>query len=521
MAAWVDLGSICPASASLLGNRQQTLTDQAHQRPDHPISRDVSNTMSKNKKSSSLTDAVALWKELSDEIDKSQKVSTSNNVLDALEYVLKYQATSKEARQFSDKYMKSIVDAILDHQVARGEKKTNQIIAAILRTAVDIARTDLTGNADEGNCNILDALASIFNKEKKYYGESESSGNPGVRVDMIRRFSHSNLKGFHHLATRLARVTSQFPNLLQLHLLLLASIDATFVVSLDEPAQRISRAAMDHLIGLDDLTKYPTREISLVRHDLQRLCKKLSLSTPQIMSDFNQFWRNLTLKLIKSESQEHKLFGLEEIEFLIDSCRLPEAYIVKGAGGKFVNGRYEISPSVITNGCVSAQTITYERTSDCGKKLRLQPCLMTEPGKSHCDVWFFLSSTLGVDYYFHETNPNEQDKPPLRGWDCCTEGQNPPPTLDKSSNTIPLKDEKGNLEKQLINWAVENDVYGILLGGCIDKSHLRASASLRNFLSKMNTPNLTGEQLLLSNSLSRGASVLESILLCLQASDPQ
>ena len=73
MAAWVDLGSIFPASASLLGNRQQTLTDQAHQRPDHPISRDVSNTMSKNKKSSSLTDAVALWKELSDEIDKSQK----------------------------------------------------------------------------------------------------------------------------------------------------------------------------------------------------------------------------------------------------------------------------------------------------------------------------------------------------------------------------------------------------------------------------------------------------------------
>lgn len=127
MAAWEIWARLCPASASFFGNRQQTLTDQAHQRPDHPISRDVSNTMSKNKKSSSLTDAVALWKELSDEIDKSQKgkfvllliscglpiinsycsrhnvflsiqVSTSNNVLDALEYVLKYQATSKEAR---------------------------------------------------------------------------------------------------------------------------------------------------------------------------------------------------------------------------------------------------------------------------------------------------------------------------------------------------------------------------------------------------------------------------------------
>jgi hypothetical protein len=449
-----------------------------------------------------------------------QQVSTSNKVLDALEYVLKYQATSKEAQQFSNKYMKPIVDAILDQQVARCEKKTNQIIAAILRTAVDIVRKDLTSSSsDAGNCNILDTLASIFNKKKKYYGDTESSGNnnPGVRVDMIKRFSWS---GFHHLATRLARVTSEFPNLDTLHLLLLASIDATFVVSLDEPAQRISRAAKDHLMGLDDLTKYSTQDLFLVRHDLQRLCKNLALSKPRIMSDFNQFWRGLTLKLIKSESQEHKLFGLKEIEYLIDACRLPEAYIVKGAGAKFVNGRYEISSSVITNGCVSAQTITYERTSDCGKKLRLQPCLMTEPGKSHCEVWFFLSSTKGVDYYFHETNLIEQDKPPLLGWDCCTGGQHPPPTLEQSSNTIPLKDEKGNLEKQLINWAVDNDVYGILLGRCIDESHLRASASLRNFLSKMNTPNLTGEQLVLSNSLCRGASVLESILPLITSTGP-
>jgi len=470
--------------------------------------------------SQSLAAAKALWIEVGDGVDdKSLTVFSSNKVLSALQCVIR--CPCKEAQRFSDMYMKPIVNAILDQQVDRNEKDTNKTIAAILRTSIDIATKELTNPCNTKKCSTLEALGSIFDKKKAYYGDSESSGNPQVRVDMIMRFGHSSHKGFHLLAKRLNLASSEFPNIDTLHFLLLATIDASFVLSLDEAPRRISRATMDHLLGEDDLTKYPTQYLYLVRHDLQRLCKKLSLSTPQLMSEFNQFWRSLTLKLIKSESQQHKLFGLKEIEYLIDACRLPEAYIVKGAGYEFVNGRYEISPLVISNGCVSAQTFTYERTSDCGKKLILQPCLMTEPGKSHCDVWFYLSSsTTGVDYYFHETNPNEEQAVPLLGWRCIGGSKHPPPTLEQSSNTVPFKDEKGNLEKQLNKWAVENDVYGIILGRCIDESHLRASAFLINFLSKMNTPNLTSEQLALSNSLGQGASVLESILPLLTSTGP-
>jgi len=469
--------------------------------------------------SQSLAAAKQLWIEVGEGVDdKSLKVFSSNKVLSALQCVIR--CPCKEAQRFSDMYMKPIVNAILDQQVDRNEKDTNKTIAAILRTSIEIATKELTNPCNTKECSTLEALGSIFDKKKAYYGDSDS-GNPQVRVDMIIRFGHSSNKGFHHLATRIAQRPSEFTNIDTLHFLLLATIDASFVLSLDEAPRRISRATMDHLLGEDDLTKYPTQYLYLVRHDLQRLCKKLSLSTPQLMSEFNQFWRSLTLKLIKSESQEHKLFGLKEIEYLIDACRLPEAYIVKGAGYEFVNGRYDISPLVISNGCVSAQTFTYERTSDCGKKLILQPCLMTEPGKSHCDVWFYLSSsTTGVDYYFHETNPNEEQAVPLRDWKCIGGSKHPPPTLEQSSNTIPFKDEKGNLEKQLNKWAVENDVYGIILGRCIDESHLRASAFLRNFLSKMNTPNLTSEQLALSNSLGQGASVLESILPLLTSTGP-
>lgn len=433
-------------------------------------------------------------------------------MLDALEFVVKYHDT-KKAQQFGVKYLKSIVDAILDQQVATGEKK-NQIIVAILRTSVDIIGKELISNGDVKECTALDAIASIFDKKKAYYGDSESSGNPGFRVDMIKRFGDSSRRGFHHLATRVAAQSSEFPRMETLHLILLASIEAAFVMSLDEAPRRISRATMDHLLGSDDLTIHTTQIMHLVRRDLQRLCKKLSLSTPQVMSDFNQFWRSLTLKLLKSESQEHKLFGLKEIENLMAACRIPEAYIVKGAGDEIVNGRYEISPSLITNdGCVRSQTVTYERTSDCGEKFTIHPCLMTEPGKSHCDVWYFLSKSKGFDYYFHDTSPDEQDRPPLLGWKWVA-GRNPAPILEQSSNTIPCKDEKGNLEKQLNKWAVESDVYGIILGRCIDENHLQASASLRNFLSKMNTPNLTCAQVVLSNSLAlgQGASLLESFL---------
>jgi len=464
--------------------------------------------------------AKALWEEVANGIDDKTQIFSLKNGLDALELVLRYQGTSKEAQLFRDAFMKRIVDIALDQKVAKGEKKVNQIIVAILRTSVDIVREELTSISGTEKCETLDVLASIFDKQKAYYGKSEATGNPGVRVDMIKRFGLSSCKGFHHLATRLALQHSEFPTFYTLHLLLLASIDAAFIMNLDEAPRKIAQATMEHLLGQEDLTKYPTQHIYLVRHDLQRLCKKLSLSKPLIMSDFNQFWRSLTLKLIKSESQMHKLFGSMEIEYLIDACRVPEAYIVKGAGNEVVNGRYEISSSVITNGCVSSQTVNYQMTNACGVTFTVHPCLMTEPGKTQNDVWFFISSTKGVDYYFHETKPNEQDKPPLIGWKYIGGSRHPPPRLEQSSNTIPVKDEKGNLEKQLNKWAVENDVYGIILGRCIDESHLRASALLRIFLSKMNTPNITCEQLALSNSLGQGADVLETILPLLKSTGP-
>ena len=435
-------------------------------------------------------------------------------ILNVLKYILQFQV-STDAQQFVAKFLKPIVDTILDSYTA------NEIFHDILHTAIYIVGKDLRFYCDEANCTSLDALASLFDKNKKYYDELDERGKPEVRVELMTRFG-TKRKGFDHLATALSELTSDnFPNIETVHLLLAAGTDATFIMRVDKSMHSIAKATMNHLLRRANLEKFPARYLQLVRYDLQRLCKKLALSIPQLISEFNQFWRSFTLKLIKSESQEHKQLGLKEIDYLLDSCRVPDAYIVKGAGKEFVNGRYEITSSLVTNGCISSQNITYETISDRGKKLIIQPCIMTEPGKSHCDVWYFLSDENGVDYYFHETHPNKQDKPPLDGWKSCPQIRQPPPVLEPSSNSIPLKDEKGNLEKQLKRWLSDNNVYGIILGGCIDEDHIKATTVLKNFLSKMNTPSLTCAQLELSSSIDRGANVLESILPLLASTGPR
>lgn len=437
---------------------------------------------------------------------------SSRKVQESLEYAQKYQATSNNAQQFIEKYMKLIISTILSQQYVKSDKNTNQKITSILKIALDIVSAELS---EIGNkCNVLDALASIFNKKQIYYGDT-TNGNPQLRVDMIEMFSTD---GFDYLELYLVDQTTTpvFPSLETIHLLLVACIDATFVVGLDKPAYGICRAVMNYLIEMGDvLSEFSTKDLYLVRQDLKRLCKILATdSRPQIMSEFNRFWRRLTMKLIKSKSQEqHKLFGLKELGCLVEACRLPAYYTVTGAGSDDVNGRYEVSSSLLINGCVNSQTVvTYEKTNDSGKKtMKIQPCLMSEPGYNHCETWYFLSSTKGVDYYFHQTNPEEHDKPPITDWECCTEGQNPSPALQQSPETFPMRDGKGNLEKQLTKWAVENDVYGTLLAGCIDESHIRASTMFRNFISKSLTPNLSGGEL--SKSLGQGPiTLLEPIL---------
>ena len=73
--------------------------------------------------------------------------------------------------------MKQIVDAILDQNQkgSKGEKSRNQMISAILKTCVDIAKEDLANNSNPKKCTTLDALASIFDKQKKYLEDKMKS----------------------------------------------------------------------------------------------------------------------------------------------------------------------------------------------------------------------------------------------------------------------------------------------------------------------------------------------------------
>src|SRR6056300_1120152 len=167
---------------------------------------------------------------------------SSRNVLKSLEYAQKHQATSNNAQQFIEKYMKLIISAILSQQYVKSDKNTNQKIISILKIALDIVSAELKSDIGN-NCNVLDALASIFNKKQIYYGDT-TNGNPQLRVDMIETFGANGLDNLEaYLVDR--ATTSVFPSLETIHLLLVACIDATFIVGLN---YGISRAIMNHLI---------------------------------------------------------------------------------------------------------------------------------------------------------------------------------------------------------------------------------------------------------------------------------
>jgi len=288
-----------------------------------------------------------------------------------------------------------------------------------------------------------------------------------------------------------------------LHPLLEAFFEAIFVTNEKEidSAHAISKSVMRHFIEVDGevLKNLRIPQIQQVCIDLQRINKRLAFSNRQTLSDFHEFWRSLVLNLIRSESIEHKFFGLKQIVALIDSTHLPKSFLVSGAGCSYINGTYELTSSALDNGCISARSIvSYEsvvpgdvpEVEARGKRLKLHPCLMTEAGDSFLSVWWFLSeetddSESGVDYYFHKSNPHEQNRPPLSGWKPCGSAVDSPLTLEPQSEVIPIGERRNTLEQQLSKWIIQNKVFDVILGA--QNNLMEAPTAMMKFLSRIHS----------------------------------
>ena len=324
-------------------------------------------------------------------------------------------------------------------------------------------------------------------------------------------------------------------------------------------SRAVASAIMKHMLLLDEITlkKMDTKAIEGMRVQLHRLYREMSdadvagphgqpqppaadvtIGGPTALHEFFVFWRELSLRLIASQSLPLKLFGWDEIASLIsESERMappPRAYRVSGGGTSFINGIYEfdqkrVGPNGYVKSGVELQyhqrippdgaggaggvddgddlpglvdvvgvpqqqqqphmaVVVPAKTDGAGKTITLFRCTMRSSHK-----WWFLSEAdedqpgtdKDVDYYQHKSKRDEEALPSHSGWLTCRAGADPPPTIDAIGKLVPRGEEYNTLEHQLAKWAIENGVIELVLGDGIHREVVSRSAGLIKFLAGM------------------------------------
>ena len=400
-------------------------------------------------------------------------------------------------------------------------------------------------------------LHHILSKKKAFYGNKRSQwsaqpqGLPEVRNQMISTFKR--LRGFHFLGLYMTKrailpkeqqlqqqqqqvvvqnqqgqavqqIAPIFPQLVDIKIILDAVKDSIHLPGgervpnepNDEPAAacmeetlRTTNAIRTHLLNLDEETLKRLRPegIKDVIFSLMNIYDKLAANHPPFINDYYDFNRSLVLKLITSASLPLKLLGWNTLEDTIDASierrPPPRAFVVEGAGLKFINGRFDFDPKKIgeggwvKNGCDLSYVMKIPESSGnpataedegAGKTLTLFRCTMRSQQK-----WWFISEAdedqpgtdKDIDYYNHKSKSHEDALPSAHGWVTCRSGVDPAPTLRPVGLMVPPGEEENTLECVLAKWATENGVIELVLGDSIHREIVARSTALIKFLANM------------------------------------
>eukprot|EP00547_Thalassionema_nitzschioides_P005510 CAMPEP_0194205836 /NCGR_PEP_ID=MMETSP0156-20130528/5031_1 /TAXON_ID=33649 /ORGANISM="Thalassionema nitzschioides, Strain L26-B" /LENGTH=3092 /DNA_ID=CAMNT_0038932219 /DNA_START=10 /DNA_END=9288 /DNA_ORIENTATION=+ len=459
-----------------------------------------------------------LWREVAQGIDRSQTVVWKNAV-ESLQSANQYLPTTQDARVFVEKYMKHIIGILVEQQPSKIGQHERSCVEDSLELSVAIIATDLKiQQKRNGEAVLLEVLALVFNKKKSYYKGSKGwnvnhmSGLPEVRLRMIECFRQEG--GFKSLAEYLnARIkTPIFPSLDLLHQILSALADSVpsrggtaasgGSKEMDDDAIAVAQAAMRYISSFSDeaMRRLPTETLNIVRCDLQRIFDRLVSVRRESTYQFYEFWRNLVLQLITSQSLPLRLFGWEQLKELIDASqdhRPPaKSFIVEGAGCTFVNGEYTFAGATTSDGYSQrGEEISYERripsseSDGGGKNLTLFRCTMRSQQK-----WWFLSEAdeeqpgtdRDIDYYQHKSKEHEETEPPMGGWVTCRNaGVEPSPKMQGRGLTVPKGEEYNTLEHQLAKCAIDNKIVELVLGASLHREVVHRSIPFIEFLALM------------------------------------
>eukprot|EP00956_Cyclotella_meneghiniana_P012400 scaffold17624_cov77-Cyclotella_meneghiniana.AAC.9 len=470
---------------------------------------DVSNLPRKRQKVEPMP--IELWNEVSEQLDRSMIVYPK--IAQSIE--LSYQHLGDEsrdnslylpARSFVDKYMESIIDAMLNQDFMKIGRLERSCIEETVRVALEIIVQDLKSSvAVDRKQHSLGVLQRIFCFSRIYYRTSQSPND--MRKKMIHMFKRLN--GFRFLGLYLhSRSTSelpvqqprqQFPLSLETMLIMFDKVNDSFIIKEeDRSIQRIiSGETMRVLLSADEQaietisSDAIKRTIRIIR-DIE-----LGLGCLPLTHAYYDFSRSFALNLINFSSTELKILGWTLLELIVEEDienPPPSAFQVKGAGLDFINGLYEINTYQITEeGFLKhGSNISYVKKIPCngnsedgvGKTLTLFQCTMRSQ-----EHWWFISEAdknqpgtdRDIDYYHNKSKPHGNNLPPIENWLTChrDSGVDPPPILQP----VGVCECVTELEHNLLKWALENRVHELAIMASDDEVGVKSSSFFKFLVS--------------------------------------
>lgn len=237
---------------------------------------------------------------------------------------------------------------------------------------------------------------------------------------------------------------------------------------------------MKHLktMKLDALEEEDTFKLKIILHDIQLLFLEFAIANPAAMCDFSTFKKVIIVKLLSTNSDEHKEYGQEVLHDLIESIHnirhTTRAFEVQEAGFDFVNGTYELSENKCDSEgyIIPGVDVSYEKVDQTsGKKMML-----------FLDKSFLDGNTTWCLSEEHDDDGQPEytdyytaigsfvEGPPMNGWELAEGSEHPTPIIDPLDEVVEVREEHNSMKEDLAKWFIEKKIPDLVLNANVCSS---------------------------------------------------
>ncbi|RLN14311.1 hypothetical protein BBO99_00002879 [Phytophthora kernoviae] len=402
-----------------------------------------------------------------------------------------------ESQAFLDDAFSKIISIMLDQHASKIGSYEKSCVTQCLSLAVPLVITQLKGGK---YFQALPVLVMLFSKKKTFYKDLRTSamigsywnkvpGSPEVRAQCIEAFCE--LKGFHLLLSTLELLMQNHHDGDELEaamdsedirILLQALLEFRTLVP-ESICTKVCVLVMTYFTKISDsvLKKESSDAVGAVIAIIRRLVDAGIVSSESI----NALWLDITERYVESTSLPLRLFGLEQINQIVNCARasraFPPRYFVRNAGTDVVNGVYNLK--------ANSTSATYVlRREETDQMFTLFCCTMKSGLK-----WWFISeadkmqpgSDQDIDYYQHQSQ-YEEYLPPTHNWMPTGKGEAPAPELIAENVKENGDEDQTRLDYILSAWVVEKQIIEEIFGDRIHREIVSRSALLVKFLAESN-----------------------------------